>query len=128
MSNILITSHLFIHQYHDYLNYSQLPQYLDLSNCLGLPEEHISIEGIGGLKADKKGITCITNGVRNTEPDIMLLELGTNDIADSAATHFTSPQEQVSHLIIQIHIICSELFHYGVKKVIVCEVIEWCRF
>ena len=128
MSNILITGHSFICQYHDYLNYSQLPQYLDLSNCLGLPEEHISIEGIGGLKADKKGITYITNRVCDTEPDIVLLKLGTNDIADSAATHLTSPQEQVSHLIIQIHIICSGLFHYGVKKVIVCEVIERCRF
>ena len=128
MSNILITGHSFIHRYHDYLNHLQLPQYLDLSNCLGLPEEHISIEGIGGLKADMKSITYITNRVHSTELDIVLLELGTNDIADSAATHFTSPQEQVSHLIIQIHIICSELFHYGVKKVIVCEVIEWCRF
>ena len=58
----------------------------------------------------------------------MLLKLGTNDIADSAVTHFVSPQDQVSHLIIQIHIICSELFCYGVKKVIICEVIEWCRF
>ena len=128
MSNILITGHSFIRRYHNYLNHSQLPQYLDLSNCLGLPEEHISIEGKGGLKADKKGITSITNHVRDTEPDIVLLELGTNDIADSAATHFMSPQEQVSHLIIQIHIICSELFRYGVKKVIVCEVIEWRRF
>ena len=128
MLNILITGHSFIRRYRDYLNYSQLLQYLDLSNCLGLPEEHISIEGIGGLKADKKGITYITNRVRNTEPDIVLLELGTNNIADSAATYFMSPQEQVSHLIIQIHIICSELFCYGVKKVIVCEVIEWCRF
>ena len=127
MSNILITGHSFI-RYCNYLNYSQLPQYLDLSNCLGLPEEHISIEGIGGLKADKKGITYVTNRVCDTEPDIVLLELGTNDIADSAATHFMSPQEQVSHLIIQIHIICSELFCYGVKKVIVCEVIERHRF
>ena len=106
----------------------QLPQYLDLSNCLGLPEEHISIEGIGGLKADKKGITYITNHICDTKPDIVLLELGTNNIADSAATPFVSPQDQVSHLIIQIHIICSELFCYGVKKVIICEVIEQCRF
>ena len=128
MLNILITSHSFIHRYHNYLNHLQLLQYLDLSNCLGLPEEHISIEGIGGLKADKKGITYVTNRICDTEPDIVLLELGKNDIADSAATHFTSPQEQVSHLIIQIHIICSELFRYGVKKVIVCEVIEWHRF
>ena len=58
----------------------------------------------------------------------MLLEHDTNDIADSAVTHFASPQDQVGHLILQIHIICSELFHYGVKKVIICEVIEWCRF
>ena len=71
MSNILITGHSFIRQYRDYLNYSQLPQYLDLSNCLGLPEEHISIEGIGGLKANKKGITYVTNCIRDTEPDIV---------------------------------------------------------
>ena len=128
MLNILITGHSFIHRYHNYLNHSQLLQYLDLSNCLGLPEEHISIEGIGGLKADKKGITYITNRICDTKPDIVLLKLGTNDIADSTATHFMSPQDQVGHLILQIHIICSELFHYRVKKVIVCEVIEWCRF
>ena len=58
----------------------------------------------------------------------MLLELGTNDIAGSTVTHFVSPQDQVGHLIIQIHIICSELFHYSVEKVIICEVIEWHRF
>ena len=127
MSNILITSHSFIRQYCAYLNHSQLPQYLDLSNCLGLPEEHISIERIGGLKANKKGITYITNHVHGTKPDIVLLELGTNDIADSALTHFVSPQDQVGHLIIQIHIICSELFCYGVK-VIICGVTEWHRF
>ena len=90
----------------------------------GLPEEHIFVKGIGGLKVDKKGITYITNRICDTKPDIVLLELGTNDIADSAATHFKSPEEQVGHLIIQIHIICSELFCYGVKKVVVCEVIK----
>ena len=58
----------------------------------------------------------------------MLLELGTNDSADSAVTHFMSPPDQVGHLIIHINIICSQLFCYGVKKVIICEVIEWRRF
>ena len=61
MSNILITGHSFIRRYSDYLNCSQLHKYLDLSNCLGLPEEHIFVEGIGGLKADNQGITYITN-------------------------------------------------------------------
>ena len=98
MSNILITSHSFIHQYCDYLNHSQLPQFLDFSNCLGLPEEHISIEGTGELKAEKKGITYITNHVHDTKPDIVLLKLDTKNIADSAVTHFTSSQDQVSHL------------------------------
>ena len=55
----------------------------------------------------------------------MLLEIGTNDIADSAARHF---KKQVDHLIVQIQSICGELFHQGVKKVIVCEVIERCKF
>ena len=110
MSNILITGHSFICRYHDYLNCSQLPQYLDFSNCLGLPEEHIFVEGIGGLKADKKGISYITNCIRDIKPHIVLLELGTNDIADSAATHFESPEEQVGHLIVQIQSICGELF------------------
>ena len=128
MSNILITGHSFIRWYHDYLNHSQLPQYLDLSNCLGLPEEHIFIEGIGGLKADKKGITYITNHVRNIKPHIVLLELGTNNIADSATTHFKSPEEQVCHLIVQIHSICGEFFCHGVKKVVVCEVIKRLKF
>ena len=124
MSNILITGHSFIRRYRDYLNRSQLHKYLDLSNCLGLPEEHIFVEGIGGLKADNKGITYITNRVRNIKPHIVLLELGTNDIADSAA----SPEEQVGHLIVQIQSICGELFCQGVKKVVVCEVIERRKF
>ena len=102
MSNILITGHSFIRRYRDYLNHSQLPQYLDLSNCLGLPEEHIFVEGIGGLKADKKGITYITNRICDIKPHIVLLELGMNDIADFAATHFKSLEEQVGHLIVQI--------------------------
>ena len=127
MSNILITGHSFIRQYRDYLNHSQLPQYLDLSNCLGLPEEHIFVEGIGGLKADKKA-SLTSQTMSNIKPHIVLLELGTNDIADSAARHFKSPEEQVGHLIVQIHSICGELFHQGVKKVVVCEVIERCKF
>ena len=128
MSNILITGHSFIHRYCDYLNCSQLQKYLDLSNCLGLPEEHIFVEGIGGLKADNKGITYITNHVCNIKPHIVLLELGTNDIADSAARHFKSPEEQVGHLIVQIQIICGELFRQGVKKVVVCKVIKRHKF
>ena len=128
MSNILITGHSFICRYHDYLNHSQLPQYHDLSNCLGLPEEHIFVEGIGGLKADNKGITYITNCIHNIKPHIVLLELGTDDIADSAARHFKSPEEQVGHLTVQIQSICGELFCQGVKKVVVCEVIKRCKF
>ena len=58
----------------------------------------------------------------------MLLKLGTNDIADSAAKHFRSLEEQVGHLIVQIHNVCGELFHHSVKKVVVCEVIERCKF
>ena len=58
----------------------------------------------------------------------MLLKLGTNDIADSATTHFKNPEEQVGHLIVQIHSICGELFCQGVKKVVVCEVIERHKF
>ena len=58
----------------------------------------------------------------------MLLEIGTNDIADSAARQFKTPEEQVSHLIVQIQSICGKLFLQGVKKVIVCEVIEKRKF
>ena len=128
MSNIIITGHSFICRYHDYLNHSQLHKYLDLSNCLRLPEEHIFFEGIGGLKADNKDITYITNRVHNIKLHIVLLELGTNNIADSAARHFKSPEEQVGHLIVQIQSICGELFYQGVKKVVVCEVIERHKF
>ena len=106
----------------------QLPQYCDLSNCLGLPEEHIFVEGIEGLKADKKGFTYITNCICNIKPHIVLLEIGTNDITDSATRHFKNPEEQVDHLIVQIQSICGELFCQGVKKVVVCEVIERCKF
>ena len=128
MLNILITGHSFIHQYYDYLNHSQLQKYLDLSNCLGLPEEHIFVEGIGGLKADNKGITYITNHICDIKLHIVLLKLGTNDITDSAIRHFKSPEEQVGHLIVQIQSICGELFCQGVKKVVVCEVVERCKF
>ena len=128
MSNILITGHSFIHRYRDYLNCSQLPIYLDLSNCLGLPEEHIFVERIGGLKADKKGFTYITNRVCDIKLHIVLLELGRNDIADSATRHFKSPEEKVGHLIVQIQSICGELFHQGVKKGVVYEVIKRCKF
>ena len=94
---------------------------------MGLPEEHIFVEGIGGLKADKKGTNYITNYVCDIKPHIVPLKLGTNAIADSATTHFESLEQQVSHLIVQIHSICGELFCHSVK-VLVCEVIEWHRF
>ena len=86
------------------------------------------VEGIGGLKADKKGFTYITNCVHDIKLHIVLLEIGTNDIADSATRHFKSPEEQVGHLIVQIQSICGELFCQGVKKVVVCEVIERNKF
>ena len=57
----------------------------------------------------------------------MLLEIGTNDIGDSAATHFENLEDQVGHLIVQIQSICGELFQ-GVKKVVVCEVIKRHKF
>ena len=128
MSNILITGHSSIRRYRDYLNCSQLQKYLDFSNCLGLPEEHIFVEGIGGLKADNKGITYITNCIHNIKPHIVLFELGRNNIAHSAERHFKSPEEQVGHLIVKIQSICGELFHQGYKKVVVCEVIERHKF
>ena len=81
------------------------------------------------MKADNKGIhlhhkLCL----HDIKPHIVLLELGTNDITDSAARHFKSLEEQVGHLIVQIQSICGELFCQGVKKVVVCEVIERCKF
>ena len=81
-----------------------------------------------GFKADNKGITYITNCICDIKPHIVLLEIITNDNADSASRHFKTPEEQVDHIIVQIQSICGELFNQGVKKVVVCEVIERHKF
>ena len=119
MPNVLIAGHSFVCRYRDYLDRKNGSQN-NYNNCLGLPRENIYIVGKGGLKADEEGLNLITTKAKQVKPDIVLLETGTNDLAVSAFDKTTQVTQTLSYL----YQICEQLFTLGVKRIIVCEVIN----
>ena len=121
MNNILITGHSFIRRYHDYLNCKYGSQ-INYNNCLGLPCQNIYIAGKGGLKADKDGLNLIITKSKRVKPDLVVIELGTNDLAIEAEDEI----DQVNKTLHYLFYICEQLFALGVQKIVLCEVIK-CR-
>ena len=87
------------HKFHKTLNT------ISVSDC---PRNKSLSRGKDGLKADNQGLAYITKLVQNIKPDIVLLELGTNEETQAQL------EEQVGHLVTNIFTICCELFKRGV--------------
>ena len=119
MKNILITGHSFVRRYRDYLNRKFRSQG-NYNQSLGLPQENISIFGKGGLKANKDGIEFITTKAKQVKPSIILIELGTNDLAVKAIDE----EKQVNDTLHQLFYLCKQLFDLGVQKIVLCKVVN----
>ena len=119
MNNILVTGHSFVWRYQEYLNRKNRSQ-TNYNYCLGLPQENISIFGKGGLKANKEGIELITTKAKEVKPSVVLIELGTNDIAVRALNE----NKQVNDTLHQLFYLCKQLFDLGVQKIVLCEVVN----
>ena len=119
MNNILVTGHSFVWHYREYLNRKNGSQ-TNYNYCLGLPQENISIFGKGGLKANKEGIELITTKAKQVKPSVVLIELGTNDIAVRALNE----NKQVNDTLHQLFYLCKQLFDLGVQKIVLCEVVN----
>ena len=119
MMNVLIVGHSFVRRYRDFLNRKHGLQY-NYNRCLGLPCENIYITGKGGLKADSEGLELITAKTKQVNPNIVIIELGTNDLAIEAVDEV----DQVSHTLHCLFYICEQLFVLGVQKIILCEIVH----
>ena len=119
MNNILITGHSFVRRYWDYLNWKFGSQN-NYNKSLGLPQENIYIVGKGGLKANEEGLNLITTRAKQVNPNIVVIKLGTNDIAIQAVDE----KEQVNQTLHHLFYLCKQLFELGVQKVILCEIVN----
>ena len=121
MNNILITGHSFVRRYRDYLNRKYRSQN-NYNKSLGLPRENIYIVGKGGLEANGKGLNLITTKAKQVNPNIVVIELGSNDLAIQAIDE----KEQVNKTLHQLFYLCKQLFDLGVQKIVLCEIVN-CR-
>ena len=116
--NVLIVGHSFVRRYRDYLNHKSGSQN-NYNNCVGLPCENIYIAGKGGLKANKDGLNLISAKTKQVNPDIVVIELGTNDLAIEAKDEL----DQVNTTLHYLFYICKQLFALGVQKIVLCKII-----
>ena len=119
MNNILVTGHSFVWRYRDYLN-RKFGSQDNYNKSLGLPQENIYIVGKGRLKANKDGIEFITTKAKQVKPSVILIELGTNDLAVKAIDE----EKQVNDTLHQLFYLCKQLFDLGVQKIVLCEVVN----
>ena len=119
MTNILITGHSSVRRYRDYLN-RKFGSQDNYNKSLGLPRENIYIVGKGGLKTNEEGLNLITTKAKQVSPNIVVIELGTNDIAIQA----TDEKEQVNSTLHQLFYLCKQLFDIGVQKIVLCEIVN----
>ena len=119
MTNILVTGHSFVRRYREYLN-RKFGSQENYNKSLGLPRENISIFGKGGLKANKDGIEFITTKTKQVKPSVILIELGTNDLAVQAIDE----KKQVNDTLHQLFYLCKQLFDLGVQKIVLCDIVN----
>ena len=116
--NVLITGHSFVRRYCEYLNLIHGTQW-NYNNCLGLPKETIKIVGKGGLKANGEALHLIVANTKRFSPDLVVIELGPNDLAIEAKDEI----DQVNKTLHYLFYICEQLFVLGVQKIVLCEII-----
>ena len=131
--NVLIAGHSFVKRYRDHLcNYWRIPRWahqrqdFDFGPELGLPER-VCIFGQSGLKATDSDLDLITENVNALRPEILLLELGTNDLVSSFGyINDKAIAELVSDAIINF----ADFLHYqrGVQLIAIFLVVKRRKF
>ena len=76
--------------------------------------------GKGGLKANEECLNLITTQVKRVNLNIVVIELGTNDIAVRALDE----NKQVDDTLRQLFYLCKQLFDLGVQKIVLCEIVN----
>ena len=122
---VLITGHSFVARYTRYLSNRNVGNSVTDTNygpTLGLPRETVFVRGVGGLKADRDGLDRIKSWVSTCHPDIVILEIGTNELADRYTADDNSVANWASARIIDF---VDELHHeFAVRFVVVCKVVK----
>ena len=90
----------------------------NFSTFFGLPRCDIFVFGRGGLKCDFVGVQEICDCVRRLRPTLVVLELGTNDIADASVL----PDQAIARIVAD----GISYLHWRLKQLGV-ECLTWCQ-
>jgi len=128
---ILIAGHSFVRRFREYLiTFNGLPRYylwwqfLNFAPWIGLPFEDIFICGNSGQKADWLGLLAVRRSVDLFTPDILLIELGTNDLAQQLPCYFSDNICSAAVAGNIIHL-CDDLYLSGkVNFFVICLVVQ----
>ena len=117
MPNILICGHSFIRRYRQYLE-GGWPGINNFTQHLALPEAAVvAVNGQGGLQADRSGRLFIAHQINVVQPNILILELGTNDLC--------SNQHSAHEVANRIFSIGSDfLSNTSVGVIVMCKVVD----
>jgi hypothetical protein len=125
---ILVAGHYFVKRYREHLiRYHGLRRpgkdiSFDFGEPLGLPRENIRIFGKSGLKGDFHGLHAVRGHISDFRPDIVILELGTNDIVttsgDTAENHAKAVAARISEFAEEV------IRNFHVRKVVICLIVE----
>lgn len=129
MSNILLIGHSFVNRYRTHLlEFNGLgprtSQHFDFGATIGLPLEHVYVCGRSGLGTSSNDLDFIRQKVTSFRPDVVILELGTNDLASSNVSG--APDFIFANSVADKVINFAEELRYrwGVRSVVSCLVVK----
>ena len=127
----LVIGHSFIARYQRYLH-RQLgpavsatarPRPTDYKSVFNLDVDVINVSGKGGLKIDQCGVDFIKKTVDDCRPELIILELGTNDLSEPSRVandvFVQAVIRQLDGLVLQL-----KGQYRCIKTVVVCQVIS----
>jgi len=129
MARIQVCGHSFVARHRSFLlgNTKYRTTKMDFAKDYGLPREKVYVSGRSGLKLDYEGAKFIRECALWRRPHLMVLEIGTNDIADKtadveASCHAEFVAQKLVRLVDDLH------RNEGVKKFVVCKIIQRRRY
>lgn len=122
---ILICGHSFIRRYQDWLHSNWSCAYerseREFHRNFGLhPSNRVFIRGFGGLSTDEQGVNYILGQVNRLQPEILLLQVGSNDLADNIPARVVSQD---------VRELCDVILNdTSVKVIVILEIVKRRRF